>query len=183
MKKLLLIIVFLVIIFSFFAIRDGSGTPQLQNEETVSDGTFRPDPANATFTFDNRSITLSQGRYETSIAPDSIFKEEIYTTDFTAYGDLNNDKKNDTAIILVQASGASGVFIHLASYVSGPINYKGSNAVFLGDRVTPRTLKINNGIITVEYLDRKPDEPFAAEPTIPVTRHFEYKSGTLIEVN
>ncbi|MFH1473109.1 MAG: hypothetical protein ABIF06_01710 [bacterium] len=180
MKKFLLIAIVLLALISFFALRNGSkkedgGT--IQNN--VSE--FLPDPSSATFLFEDGPITLSKGRSDINITPDSAIKEEIILTDIISYGDLNNDNKNDAAIILVQSGGGSGVFIYLATYVSGTVTYKGSNTLFLGDRITPKNLIIENGLITVEYLDRKPNEPLAAEPTVPTTRTFEYRSGTLSE--
>ena len=179
MKKLLLIIVVIVVGLGYFALRNGTNEA-VPGEPVVNDG-FRPDPSNAIFIFDEGPITLKEGRREVEVAPGSAMKEETLLTDFVGYGDLNNDGKNDAAAILVQSGGASGVFIYLAGYVSGPVTYKGTNAIFLGDRVTPKSISINDGAITVNYLDRKEGEPFAAEPTVSVTRNFQYQGGTLIE--
>ena len=65
--------------------------------------------------------------------------------------------------------------------MSGPVNYKGSIATFLGDRVAPESISISKGVVTIKYLDRKEDEAFAAEPTVSVTKQFIYKNGELVE--
>ena len=181
MKKLLLIILIAIVAIVYFGLKNNnpnSNTPNIQ--ENVS-SSFHPDPSGATFVFDNGAITLSQGKYSGAIAPNSVIREETSLTNIRGYGDINNDGKNDTVVVLVQSGGASGVFIYLAGYVSGPITYKGTNAIFIGDRITPQSISINKGIITLNYLDRKLEEPFAAEPTIPTTKIFEYNSGVLIE--
>lgn len=181
MKKLFFLIIILVLIFGYFIYykQDSVSTPT--TDEIVFDGTFRPDPVNATFSFSDGDITFRDGKYTRSVAPGSSITEETSLTDMRAYGDLNADKKNDTAVILIQSGGASGVFIYLGGYVSGPLAYKGTNAIFLGDRITPRSVSIERGIITVSYLDRKDDEPFAAEPTVPVSKKFVFENNILVE--
>ena len=179
MKKLFLVIVIIVVGLGYFALRDGTDEA-VPNVPIVDDG-FRPDPSNATFIFDEGPVTLEKGIREVEVAPGSAMKEETLLTDFVGYGDVNKDGKNDAVAILVQSGGASGVFIYLAGYVSGPVTYKGTNAIFLGDRITPKSVSISNEIITVNYLDRKESEPFTAEPTVPVARNFQYQGGTLIE--
>jgi len=159
----------------------GNNSNQDPVGQEISNGSFQPDPSNATFMFDEGAITLSQGKFSRLFTSNSAIREETTLTSIRGYGDINNDTKNDTLAILVQSGGASGVFIYLAGYVSGPVTYKGTNAVFLGDRITPQSISINKGLVTIKYLDRKEGEPFAAEPTIPIQKTFEYKSGVLTE--
>ena len=130
---------------------------------------------------DNESITLSAGRNETQITPTSALVEETVLLDKFAYGDVNADDKEDTALLLARYGGGSGTFIYVAVFVSGPVTYRGSDALFIGDRVAPQSISINNGIVTVDYLDRGPDEAFAAEPTIPTSKQFIYKNGEFVE--
>ncbi|MES2216761.1 MAG: hypothetical protein V4481_05730, partial [Patescibacteria group bacterium] len=103
-------------------------------------------------------------------------KIETDLEDIFGYGDLNNDGKEDTALILVQSGGGSGTFFNLAAYVSGPISYKGTNAVFIGDRVQIESIAIKGKRITLTYLDRKDNEPFAADPTVETTKTYLYSS-------
>ncbi|MDO8565125.1 MAG: hypothetical protein Q7R67_00660 [bacterium] len=138
-----------------------------QSDNTNVDKTnFTLDPSNATFTIEGEPVILSE---DVALLPNK-------TT-----GDLNNDEKPDQALLLAQSGGGSGVFVYIASYVSGPINYKGTNALFLGDRIAPQSITIANGVVTVTYLDRGKDEALAAEPTIKVTKKFVYKNGELVE--
>jgi len=181
MRKLLLVIIVIGVVLGYFALRDETKeNAPAGSTVTTSDG-FRPDFSNATFIFDEELVTLEDGRREKELAPGSAIKEEIALTDFTAYGDINNDKKIDATVIFIQSGGGSGVFIYLAGYVSGPVTYKGTNAIFIGDRITPKSVSIDKQAITLNYLDRKPDEPFAAEPTVPTAKSFEYRDGILIE--
>lgn len=181
MKKLTILVFVVIVIGLVFFLRGGNGNGNNVDNTQITGNSFKPDPSNATFIFEQGPVTLSQGRYSAPLVPGSDIKEEIYITDIRGYGDINNDDKNDTVAVLVQSGGASGVFIYLAGYVSGPINYKGSNAVFLGDRITPRSIEVKNGLTTINYLDRKDDEPFAAEPTVAVSKTFIYRNGILEE--
>ncbi len=143
---------------------------------------FRGNPANATFTFDDGPITLENGRAEIDIIEGSALKEEITLTGQVAYGDIDVDGKSDAAVIIVRSGGGSGSFVYVAALVSGAVNYTGTNAILLGDRIMPEEISVSNGIITVEYLDRGEDEPLAAEPTIARAKRFAYRSGELEEI-
>jgi len=150
-------------------------------QNTSKKGSFKPDPSNATFIFDDGTITLSEGKIERTVAPGSALVEEIAVMDKLAYGDINNDEKDDTALLLARYGGGSGVFIYAAAFLSGPVNYKGSKVVFIGDRITPQSIFIKDGTVIINYLDRGPDEAFAAEPTIPMSKQFIYKNGEFQE--
>jgi hypothetical protein len=157
-------------------------TPSENETENGGPVISRPNPANATFDFDGESITLSGGKKIREIGPEGSLTEEIALTDAIAYGDINKDGKDDAVALVTRLGGGSGLFIYVVGYVSGPTAYRGTNAVFLGDRLTPQTITINTeGVITVEYLDRDSNEPFAAEPTIQTTKKFVFRNGNLEE--
>jgi len=176
MKKALLILIIIIGAAAvFYAWRSNSTDDKTVTSPTANSGSFKPDPSNATFTIDDEPISLSAGRNEGASG------EETTLLDKFAYGDINADGKVDTALFLVQSGGGSGTFLYLAGYVSGPVNYKGSDATFIGDRVAPQSISISKGIVTIKYLDRGPDDSFATEPTISVSKQFVYKDGELVE--
>ncbi len=172
MKKIFILIIIVAIVSGgYFLLSRSSTTNNTPENKTTA---FQPDPSSATFTIDNEPITLSHGARESE-------EGEITLLDEKATGDLNNDNKADTALLLADSSIGSGVFIYVAAYVSGPVSYKGTNAVFVGDRISPQSLSIANGVVTFKYLDRKAEEPFSAEPTISITKQFFYKNSELVE--
>ncbi len=177
MKKIFLVVLVLLIGFGVWYMFKQTAPVSTYNSNTSSS---QPDPSNATFIFDDGPITLKNGLNQEIIAPESELTQDTALTDIVAYGDINGDKKNDTVAVLVQSGGGSGVFVYLGAYVSGPLDHKGSTAVFIGDRVEPKSISIDNGVITFKYLDRKPNEPYAAEPTVLTTKRFVYKNGALI---
>ena len=172
MKKFGVLILIIVVGVVVYMTRDTS-VPGLGIDRPQS-GNFQPDPSNATLIFDDGAVTLSQGKGEKEF-------EEITLLEEIAYGDINNDKKDDAVTFVARSGGGSGTFIYVAAYVSGPINYKGTNAVFLGDRISPQKISINDDFIIVEYFDRREEESFASEPTILISRQFFFKNGVLEE--
>lgn len=184
MKRVLLLLILIAIGAGlwFFAQRDNPEPIDINNTGTTSEG--KPDPLNGTYTFEggeeSYEVTFKDGsakRIGTGPLQTS-FETEI--TVYKDFGDLNADGKEDAAIIIGETSGLSAIPLYVAAYVSGPIRYNGSNAIFLGDRIQPESIDINNGIITVVYLDRDEDEPLAAEPTVRVTKQFAYQNGLLV---
>lgn len=175
MKKLLLIII-VIAGLAFFSLRDRDSSPTTN----TNTGSSEVNPSNATFTFDDGSVTLSGGL---GIKKDeeNAFSETVEVLEERAMGDLNADGKPDAVLLLARSGGGSGVFIYAAAYVSGPVNYKGTNAIFLGDRISPQSITIANGVATVRFLDRNPDEAFAAEPTVPMSEEFVYRDGAFRE--
>ncbi len=178
MKKFLLIIV-LIALAIFFYLWHAGAPQEAENIEIPTGTTFHPDASSAAFTIEGDKITLSKGENETT--DDNGFVSETKLLDERALGDLNNDGKEDVVVLLSQSGGGSGTFIYVAAYVSGPVSYKGSEAIFLGDRIAPQAVSITNGVATVKFLDRKENEPFAAEPTVSVSKQFIFKSGAFVE--
>jgi hypothetical protein len=165
----------------------GTGVWWYQKDAKVEDvelmpATSKPDPSNATFVFEDGEVELQGGQAVTNLIPDSAISTETSLVGEPVYGDINGDKKNDAIVLLAQNSGGSGVFVYIGAYVSGNVAYKGSNAVFIGDRVSPQSVTIGNtGLITLTYLDRKEDEAMAASPTVQRTKTFIWKDGQLEE--
>jgi|SRR6185312_3550684 len=182
MKKLLIAIVVVVLaglgIYYFVHSRASSTTPA---PITIATDTTHPDPSDATFQFADGPVTLKDGSATTNLTPNGEITEETDLSDSIAYGDLNGDGKNDAAFLLVQTTPGTGVFFNVAAYVSGLVNYSGSNAIFLGDRIIPKSISIAKGIITVTYLDRTASEAMTDDPTVLTTKTFAYTGGQLVE--
>ena len=180
MRKIIVIVIILGIVVLFYTMRDKSPAEEARTPQANENRTLRPDPSNATFIIDDEQIILSAGRNERTIAGSAIIEETVLLDKF-AYGDINADSKEDTILLLARYGAGSGIFIYLGAYVSGPVTYRGSKVTFIGDRIAPQSISMSGGTVTVEYLDRGPDEGFAAEPTIPVSKQFVYKNGEFQE--
>ena len=127
----------------------------------------------------NGVAKLENGEYQEAAAPGSATKIVVQLTGYIAFGDLNNDKVEDSAVILVSQPGGSGTFYDLASVLNKDGNLKSTNSIFLGDRIKIKIISINSGIITVNYLERKEDQAMADEPTVDKTQTFIVENDIL----
>lgn len=134
-----------------------------------------PAKSQYSFSIGGEAITLIDGRYEKESTPGSASK--TLTTYFgnEVKGDFNSDGKEDTAFLVMQTTGGSGTFFYLATTLGG-------EAVLLGDRIAPQTTEYRDGNIIVNYAERKTGEPMTARPSIGVSKYFEVKNDTLVEI-
>lgn len=113
----------------------------------------------ATYTIAGKKVTLKNGISESETVT-RYFGNDVRT-------DFDNDGREDSAFIITQETGGSGTFYYVVARLdklSGPI---GSEAVFLGDRISPQSTNIErNNVVTVNYADRKAGESFATAPSV-----------------
>lgn len=127
--------------------------------------TLNPDYLNSTYNIDGESVTLKNGKTEN----EAIFGKPTIA-------DLNGDRKDDAVFFLVQESKGTGVFTYVVTSIS-------KEAVFVGDRISPQNINVDkDGLIKVNYVTRREDEPFSAEPSLGVTKYLRVVNGNLVEV-
>lgn len=177
-KKLLIIILavlFLAASYWVLQLNNGSQGPEEQN--------FTLDPQNCAYVIDGKTITLANGYSEEEIAPGSASKLITRYFGNEVSEDLNNDGIADIAFILTQDAGGSGTFYYVAIALGGGNKCNGTNAILLGDRISPQTISFKNGEINVNYAERNPNEPMTAIPSVGFSKYFRIDSGKLVEVN
>lgn len=137
---------------------------------------------NATYTVADApggSITLKDGKAEVEQAPGSATKFTAQLGEQVANGTL--DGKPYAATILITSGGGSGTFYNVAA-VPNDNGKPGTGIItLLGDRIKVSSLAIENGAIKVSYLDRKPDEPMTADPTVEMNKVLVIQDGKLVE--
>jgi hypothetical protein len=140
------------------------------------------DPKNATYIIEGKSVTLINGTASTPAAPGSATM--VTTTMFgePTKGELTGDANNDYAVMLTQNSGGSATFFYEAAALNKNNQYIGTNAILLGDRIAPQTTQVMDQTITVNFAERKPDEPMTAKPSVGVSKYFQVKDGVLVEI-
>ena len=157
------------------------GVAQLP-EAVIDSAQAESGPLNATYTIDGSTFQLRNGTFSRPAAPDSAARETITVFDAPVFGLLDGDQETDAAVILVYEGGGSGRFYYLAAAINGPGGYRGTNALFLGDRVIPQAAQIRNRAIVTAIKDRRPSEPFASAPTVDVTRYAIVSDNRLVAV-
>jgi hypothetical protein len=140
------------------------------------------DPLNATYEIEGQEIWLRQGRSEIAVGPASATKIKTSVFGNPIAGDLDGDGDQDAVLILAHDSGGSGTFYYVAAAVNLGGRYRGTNAVLLGDRISPQDLAIENGIIVAAYRDRHPAEPMIAEPSVDMRVYLTLEDGGLTAV-
>lgn len=185
--KIIIAFLFLIIIaLVIYVFMDSRGPKPNKFEKVDTSATSTKnvnfDPLNFTYDLEGEQVVLVDGLSTTDIVPGSAEKLETTIFEKPAIGDLNNDNKNDSAILLVQDSGGTGLFYYLVSVVSDAGVVKNTNSIFIGDRIDPVSISIENGKIKLSIVDRDVDEPMAAEPTVKITKYFEVKNNVLAEV-
>ncbi len=177
LKKIILIIIAIIILggAGYFIYQLEAGKPKEMEKAAL-------DPKNCTYIIEGKNITLKDGYSEEAIVPGSASK--IITQYFgnEAIADLNGDGLSDTAFILTQDSGGSGTFYYVAVALSSENGCRGTNALFLGDRIAPQTTSIDDNKIIVNYAERLTGEPMTVQPSIGITRQFALENTVLKEV-
>jgi len=138
-----------------------------------------PDPSAATFTIDGRPITLVAGHAEQPAAPGSASKILTDLGPQRVDGDVDGDGRPDSVVALVYRPGGSGTFTYVALLLNPASGPSGTNGVLIGDRVTLSALRLDGKAIVVEYLDRRPGEPFATAPSVATTKRLSLTGGKL----
>ena len=139
-----------------------------------------PDPANATFTIERDSITLTAGRAEREAAPGSASKIVTTLAELRATGDVDSDGRSDTVVVLVHHPGGSGTFYYLSVLLNAESGAKATPALLLGDRIGIKTVRLDGPTVIVELLERQASQPLATSPSVAVTKRFAVQGGALV---
>ena len=170
----------LVVIFTILSILNSSVSPTLaQDNAKISSYELAPDPLNATYFIEGTIVRLQDGRSEMDITLHSAtkIKTDVYAN--PVYDDLNGDGHKDAALLLIYEPGGSGIFFYVVAALNINGMFQGTNAVLLGDRITPHDLQIRNGVLLAKYADRRPGEPMIAPPSVPSSKYLILKDAQL----
>ena len=127
------------------------------------------------------SATLEDGEFREQAAPGSA-TEVVIRLGKWSLGDLDGQGDLDAAAITIEDPGGSGTFYYLHALIKDDDDLRDAGVAFLGDRIRIEGVSVHDGVITVAMLDRRPDDPFAAPPSVPVIRQFRLQGEQLTEV-
>jgi len=149
------------------------------NEETIA---ICHRPVDFGFTVDEQEVFLKNGIEEKEIFPNSATKKITRYFGNEARGDFNGDGLEDIAFVITQSTGGTGFFYYIVVALQTESGYRGTNAVLLGDRISPQTTQFSNNEIIVNYADRNSEESFANSPTVGVSKYLKVVDKQLVEV-
>lgn len=115
-------------------------------------------------TIGEQSFTLVDGVAEKETAPGS--KETVRVVGEPVTGDVTGDGKPDTALLLADDPGGSGTFYYAVLAIDDGGSWRATNALPLGDRIKPEPIEYQDGQFVYRFLERKPDDPMSAPPTV-----------------
>jgi len=141
-----------------------------------------PDPLNTTYTIEDRSVPLINGRFNAAAAPGSATRIMASVFGRPLFGDLDRDGDEDAVVVIAYDSGGSGTFYYIAAAINQNGSYSGTAGYLLGDRIIVQIVEYRNGGLLARYLDRRPTEPMSAPPTVRTALQLRFTGGKLIPV-
>ena len=140
------------------------------------------DPFNATYRIEGRALSLMDGRSESPAAPGSAIKTRTSVMGQRVYGDMDGNGDENAILLLTHDPGGSGTFYYFAAAINADGRYQGTNAVLLGDRIAPMNIGLCDGVVVINYADRRPEEPMSAKPSVEKTTVLVLNNDHLIEI-
>jgi heat shock protein HslJ len=137
------------------------------------------DPANATYTgIYEDPVTLTAGRYEgPPFFEDSPMRSIVDLVDrLRVRADLDGDGDLETAVLLVENSGGTGHFLHIAILDDG----QSVSTVLVGDRIQIIDFRADAGLLVMDVVQAGPMDGLCC-PTQTATRTWSMVNGNLVE--
>jgi hypothetical protein len=138
-------------------------------------------PLSTTYWLDGRVVSLMDGTHDEAAAPDSAARNTTVVRGAPVAGDLDQDGDDDAVVILVNEPGGSGTFYYVAVAELDRNRFNGSAAVLIGDRIALQNVAVENGIVTVNLVERAGDSLVAA-PSEAISRRYTYMEDELQEL-
>lgn len=141
------------------------------------------DPKNLTYMIEGESVTLVNGVSEKESAPGSSVKQVTKYWGDELKRDVDNDGKEDVAFLLTQSTGGKSTYYYLAVALKQDVGYKGTNAILLGDRISPQVLTFDIPFqqIVVNFGERLLGDQAIDNPMQVVSMRFKVVNGKLSE--
>jgi heat shock protein HslJ len=164
-KKIMYIILAVILIAIIFAVA-----------ARKQSSTYAIDPYSAVYEIDGADVQLSNGVHESGTGSSKTVTRYFGKE---AQGDLNGDGRSDVVFLVTQSTGGSGTFYYLVAGINLEKGYQGTQAMLIGDRVSPQSTSVNGKIITVNFNDRKAGQAFTDAPTVQKTLRFQLDGGKM----
>jgi len=126
-------------------------------------------------------VKLKNGKHEERTEPDGTLEFVLRLSDKIAFGDLNNDGRQDAAVILVSSGGGSGSFRELIAVLDKNGSPRQAAVQFLGDRTDIKSIAIRSGVIHVDLVRHGPNDPMCC-PTVRELKKYKLDDGRLVAI-
>ncbi len=146
----------------------------VQRGGQTRDASFFSDPKSGTYIVSDYPVTLVNGYSREAAAIDSAQYIETQYFGNEARGDIDSDGDEDVVFLVTQSGSGTGTFYYLVGALRDGEKFRGTNAVYIGDRIAPQTTEFRDGLVIVNYADRKPEEPMVAPPSVGKSLYLKY---------
>jgi len=163
------LIMLALVVFATVRYEHSVNAPQTPSEITPTTTTptaTLSDPLNIAYTIDGRVYMLTNGSATLPSAPDATSMTTLSVFGQPVYGDLDGDGDTDAAVLLTLDGGGSGTFFYGVLALNTDGTYTSTNALFLGDRIAPQNVLIDEGRALYNYAERKIGEPMTTSPSM-----------------
>jgi hypothetical protein len=146
-------------------------------------GTNAPDIFSLSYRIGDETFILKNGIGENRYTDGSASVNKLSIFGEPTYGDLDNDDDIDAVVLLVNEPGGSGAFYYAVLVLNDGSQYHTTNGMFLGDRIAPQTVEIQEGRAVINFAERRVDEPMTTPPSIgrSVWIHYDTKTNEIGE--
>lgn len=126
----------------------------------------------------DETVTLVDGKYVREYPGMASRRETEILNDLIAFGDLNNDGKEDATVVTTSRGGGSGSFEELTVLINnnGVPFYLDSEE--LGDRIIVNSISIEGGEIVLDMVVHAPGDGLCC-PSLKTIKRFELFQGEL----
>lgn len=183
MKKIIIAFsVLIILIAASFIWKNYFGAGRICCDLPTLTGPATADYKDGAYQIEGEIVKLIGGLAEKEAAPGSAARMITRYFGNEIAGDFNEDGFEDAAFFLTQEAGGSGTFFYAATALGSVDGYLGTNAVFLGDRVSPQPIEWKDGYLIFNYADRAEGQPMTARTSVGVSKYFQIKDGQLEEI-
>jgi hypothetical protein len=176
------------------------------SEKGGPEGTFAKDAGSETYRLDGRTVTLTNGvfqepydawlkrprnPYDTAEAKAAYLSPEPMTagkvasvrlTDKRLVGAISSEGMPGEAVVFTFSAGGESTYYYVTlRRTNGLWHGTTTNSILLGDRISVEAVRIEDGKLLVDTLDRRPGESLATAPSVRSTRTFVDAGGRLDE--
>ncbi len=179
----LIMIVLLVLVLGAFVFTRFSPSEEvivnLPNDNSGVEDVSKPEVNNLSYNVDGDVFNLVDGKAEILSLPGSATMNSLSIFGEPVYGDLDADGDVDGAVWLLNEPGGTGVFYYGALVMNdGTGKGVATNTMFLGDRIAPQTLEVQDGRVVYNFAIRKETDPMTAEPSVGKSVWVNYDKNT-----
>jgi hypothetical protein len=123
-----------------------------------------------------KTVQLTNGKYEGGTGADYLLAQLMPQA---AFGDINEDGREDAVLLLAENMGGSGTFVSLIAMIATDSGFSQSTAVLVDDRPLINALTLDGSRIVLDAVIHGVSDAMA-DPTMKVVEQYAYANQSLV---